>query len=115
MGRNNLPDVIWQCVLISLRNSCPLTLYLSSAQTCVKMFISKDLHCSIRYRIQKNWIITHSPTVQDSLPIQKTVRPPQPWAHAFNQFHMEGIIMFVAVASVLNTNRPCFFKLFITH
>lgn len=78
-------------VCISLRNSRPLTLYLSSqlltqspAQTCVKMLVSKDLHCSVRCRIQKSCIVAHSPTVKDSLPIQRTAMPSRWWARVFN-------------------------------
>lgn len=77
-------------VCISLRNSRPLTLCLSSqlltespAQTCVKMLVSEDLHCNVRYGVQKTCIITHSPTVKDSLPVQRTARP-QWWARVFN-------------------------------
>lgn len=76
---------------ISLRNSRPLTLHLSSqlltespAQTCVKILVSKDLRCSVRYRIQKSRIIAHGPTVKDSLLTKRTARPSQWWARVFN-------------------------------
>lgn len=96
-------------VCISLRKSCPLTLYLSSqlltespAQTCVKMLVSEGLHCSVRYRVQKSCIVAHSPTVKDSLPVQRTARPSQWWARVFNQFHKVSVNRFVTVAFVLN-------------